>query len=709
MAALASPISRSAFPTTYGFSSTSGFAVAAWAADSSCKALVCAELQQPEVQEQPKPLLEKVAPSPAPSVRPTPEMRDSSHAHVGFRGLLEISQNSGVSGVLGVTRTDDHPSSDVAVEITCTAHTDPTIRRLVKSVIRGLKACQEPEKALDGMGGTYFFLNESGKKAAILKPCDEEPLAPNNPKGYVGRELGAPGWKPTVRVGEAAMREVAAYLLDYDNWSRVPTSVLVRARHPVFCYNSMRAASGYDGTADLPSAASLCTMTSAASDDVQPPTPATPIAPGAGLLPMKLGSLQEFVQHECDTSEMGPSRFAARDVHRIGILDIRIFNTDRHAGNMLVRMPRASTVDLKNLSAPYELVPIDHGFCLPETLEAPYFEWLHWPQTLQPFTEDELQYIRDLDIQKDKGILRQNLPNLRPECVRVLEVSTLLLQACAAAGLNLFEIASVMTRPFIECDEEASELEKICVHAKQCALHKAEHPEADEDVVSEGEGEGGEGSLPLGSPSAGGFGTIREEEDMLFTLDDGDRSSASGGGGASCSCLGSSNAALALASPSPSPGSSLSSSSIDQLSLGGVSEETLLASASLPRVIGMGGVAGGLAGAASRLGVSGVGAAQAQPMARSLHIGNGMAFAWRRSKTQATVLASRASGKSLRPPPVVSFAPDSLNGFFSDFSDQLWADFVNELGREINEAVACGKWKQATQKDSTIAMSCPRF
>ena len=26
------------------------------------------------------------------------------------------------------------------------------------------------------------------------------------------------------------------------------------------------------------------------------------------------------------------------------------------------------------------LSPIDHGFCLPEALEPPYFEWLHWPQ-----------------------------------------------------------------------------------------------------------------------------------------------------------------------------------------------------------------------------------------------------------------------------------------------------------------------------------------
>lgn len=94
--------------------------------------------------------------------------------------------------------------------------------------------------------------------------------------------------------------------------------------------------------------------------------------------------LQEYVYHDCDTSEMGASRFAARDVHRIGILDIRIWNTDRHAGNILVRRPRESALGLSGLamldSAQLELVPIDHGFCLPESLEPPYFEWLHWPQ-----------------------------------------------------------------------------------------------------------------------------------------------------------------------------------------------------------------------------------------------------------------------------------------------------------------------------------------
>lgn len=40
-------------------------------------------------------------------------------------------------------------------------------------------------------------------------------------QGFVGRELGHPGLKPTVRVGEAALREVAAFLLDHQNFAKV--------------------------------------------------------------------------------------------------------------------------------------------------------------------------------------------------------------------------------------------------------------------------------------------------------------------------------------------------------------------------------------------------------------------------------------------------------------------------------------------------------
>lgn len=63
-----------------------------------------------------------------------------------------------------------------------TAHTSAGVRGLVKSVVGGLRAWQQPEASTEGLGGTYFFLDENGKKTAIVKPCDEEPMAPNNPK-----------------------------------------------------------------------------------------------------------------------------------------------------------------------------------------------------------------------------------------------------------------------------------------------------------------------------------------------------------------------------------------------------------------------------------------------------------------------------------------------------------------------------------------------
>jgi hypothetical protein len=175
-----------------------------------------------------------------------------------------------------VTQAVDH------LQVVGTTHASSDVRRLVRAVTRGLRCCQEPDAAETGLGGTYFFRSEAGAHVAIVKPCDEEPLAPNNPKvqhlsqhlvcqsvastgtcqtcmhamacllsacssslhaclvsmhqlilrstttpqGFVGRELGQPGLKPTVRVGEAALREVAAFLLDHDNFAKVRAAVL---------------------------------------------------------------------------------------------------------------------------------------------------------------------------------------------------------------------------------------------------------------------------------------------------------------------------------------------------------------------------------------------------------------------------------------------------------------------------------------------------
>ena len=66
-----------------------------------------------------------------------------------------------------------------------------------------------------------------------------------------------------------------------------------------------------------------------------------------------------------------------------------------------------------------------------------------------PFDEGELDYIASLDAAHDVALLKQELPALRVESLRILEVSTELLKRGAAAGLSLAEIATIVTRPSV--------------------------------------------------------------------------------------------------------------------------------------------------------------------------------------------------------------------------------------------------------------------
>ncbi|CAN1244344.1 Phosphatidylinositol 4-kinase gamma 5 [Linum perenne] len=175
----------------------------------------------------------------------------------------------------------------------------------------------------------------------------------------------------------------------------------------------------------------------------------------------KIASLQRYIPHDFDASDYGTSSFPVAAVHRIGILDVRILNTDRHAGNLLVRK-----LDGIGRFGQVELFPIDHGLCLPENLENPYFEWIHWPQASIPFSDDELDYISKLDPFRDSDMLRRELPMIREACLRILVVCTIFLKQAATFGLCLGEIGEMMSREFQGPLEEPSEFELICMEAR---------------------------------------------------------------------------------------------------------------------------------------------------------------------------------------------------------------------------------------------------
>ncbi|GLU20309.1 hypothetical protein SLE2022_365160 [Rubroshorea leprosula] len=333
----------------------------------------------------------------------------------------------------GVENLQERDQSGPIEILGCSNHFDRT-SELVQDIVEAINNGVDPIPVNGGLGGAYYFRNSRGENVAIVKPTDEEPLAPNNPKGFVGKALGRPGLKRSVRVGETGYREVAAYLLDYDHFANVPPTLLVKVTHSVFNVNN-----GVNGN-KLRNREKVS----------------------------KIASLQQFIPHDFDASDHGTSSFLVAEIHRIGMLDIRIFNTDRHAGNLLVR----KLGGIGGFSK-VELIPIDHGLCLPESLEDPYFEWIHWPQASVPFSEDELEYIKNLDPIHDSEMLRKELPMIREACLRVLILCTIFLKEAAAFGLCLAEIGEMMSREFHHQEEEPSELEFICLEAK--------------DLVSEGE------------------------------------------------------------------------------------------------------------------------------------------------------------------------------------------------------------------------------
>ncbi|KAK9861315.1 hypothetical protein WJX84_011048 [Apatococcus fuscideae] len=258
-----------------------------------------------------------------------------------------------------------------------------------------------------GPCGSYFLRAASSDShaVAVFKPKDEEPLAINNPKPCLCGEATGDSCKVGILPGEGAEREVIAYILDHGHLAGVPATAMV-----------------------------------ACQEQGQPLS-----------RNVKVGSLQKYVDSDGDCEEWGASQFPVEDVHRIAILDMRLANTDRNGSNILVRRQAGKC----------HLTPIDHGMILPASVEDLSFEWLFWPQAKKPFSPELLQYISQLDADRDLQLIADQRITLRPECERIFRVTTLVLKKGAALGLTPFQIGLFMSRRV--CD--ASPLEVILEEA----------------------------------------------------------------------------------------------------------------------------------------------------------------------------------------------------------------------------------------------------
>ncbi|KAK6142701.1 hypothetical protein DH2020_023049 [Rehmannia glutinosa] len=293
----------------------------------------------------------------------------------------------------------------------------PEIANLINSTLNGLDKGNYPIRSSEGTGGAYFMMDASGSKyLSVFKPADEEPMAVNNPRGLPLSEDGE-GLKRGTRVGEGGIRECAVYLLDHPKSGRrsfsgeirgfagVPPTVYVKCLHEGFNH--------------------------------------------PGGVSVKTGSLQMFMENNGSCEDMGPGAFPVEEVHKIAVLDMRMANADRHAGNILVS---------KGVDGRTVLIPIDHGYCLPCSFEDCTFDWLYWPQARQHFSIETIEYIRSMDAEEDIALLKFYGWDLPLECARVLRISTMLLKKGVEKGLTPFAIGNMMCRETVRKESVIEEI-----------------------------------------------------------------------------------------------------------------------------------------------------------------------------------------------------------------------------------------------------------
>mmetsp|Transcript_50908 Transcript_50908/g.101707 ORF Transcript_50908/g.101707 Transcript_50908/m.101707 type:complete len:528 (-) Transcript_50908:159-1742(-) len=265
-----------------------------------------------------------------------------------------------------------------------------------------------PSTMLEGTCGVYLLKNKKGEDVGVFKPMDEE---------HVPEE--AEEW--ALVKGHGSYRERAAFLVSSElgGYTGVPNTIITTLRHPTFEGGEKR------------------------------------------------GSLQRFVPASKDMSDLGPAGIPVDEVHKIGIVDLLLFNVDRHEGNVLLRTKKGDGSG----TATRELVPIDHGLCLPVIVTKEsgplrrlmldlYFAWQSWPQAKEPFGANAQRFLSALSphavtrivklVKKDLG--RHAIP---APALTTLKVGALLLRLCAQSGKTLSAIADFVRMVLADVLEEA--------------------------------------------------------------------------------------------------------------------------------------------------------------------------------------------------------------------------------------------------------------
>ena len=247
---------------------------------------------------------------------------------------------------------------------------DKKILKLMEEIRFGFMKGFHPVPNNYGTGGTYFLKSGIDKEyVAVFKPIDEEACAPNNTKGYPGK-FGQQSFRKGILSGEGSIREVAASILDINNKKmfKVPETSFVEILHKSFANNSLNSMvsavniesiskirnsiihnfilenvissntgkiTNVDNFKEIKSV-SIKTENSEENLESCMNTNLLKKDENEVNVSRKYGSLQKFVHNTEVAVNFCSDLFSVEEVHKIGILDIRILNCDRNDENVLV-------------------------------------------------------------------------------------------------------------------------------------------------------------------------------------------------------------------------------------------------------------------------------------------------------------------------------------------------------------------------------------
>jgi len=225
-----------------------------------------------------------------------------SGGHWGLISLCANCSSSSPPEPEEAARLKSLPSSPTGAPNSMTRTMSFATQCVVNEVVDAVSVTQQrPELTQEGTGGVYLIRRQSKDSTAqqqrqeqpivgVFKPTDEEAGAQNNPRGLRGDEYVM---REGFCSGDSAAREMVAYRLDH-GFAGVPRTAVDKLM--------LRTHTG----------SRLCEQS---------------------------GSIQQFVPSEGDASgyRFDGSEFEPAQCQRIALLDCRLFNCDRHEGNILVQ------------------------------------------------------------------------------------------------------------------------------------------------------------------------------------------------------------------------------------------------------------------------------------------------------------------------------------------------------------------------------------